>query len=71
MEQLLVASSFLSHVPWAFTKISVLLFCKRIFVTRRFNLVANILIGLVVGWLVAFLVVSCPRAKTRASERQM
>lgn len=68
IQQLLLASSFLSHVPWAFTKISVLLFFKRIFVTRRFSIAANILIGVVVVWLVAFITVGYPRARLGPSE---
>jgi len=42
----------------ATTKISVLLFYRRIFITKRFTLVANILLAVVTMWGIASILVS-------------
>ena len=48
-------------------KISVVLFYRRIFITKRFRLVANIIVGICVVWTIAMFLVSQPRLDTEIS----
>ncbi|KAF2176820.1 hypothetical protein K469DRAFT_678100 [Zopfia rhizophila CBS 207.26] len=61
--KILLTDIIICHFVYGLIKISVVLFYKRIFTTRRFKTVVNVVIGLVAGFMIAsfFAVLFCAR----------
>ncbi|KUJ07234.1 uncharacterized protein LY89DRAFT_743236 [Mollisia scopiformis] len=56
-DKLLFASEFISLAALALVKISVLLFYRRLFSVTRFPIIANVVIGIIIAWFIAFFLV--------------
>lgn len=56
--QALLAAQILWGTAIALVKIALLLFYRRIFVTKRFQIADNIMLGITVSWFLTFFIVS-------------